>query len=558
MTNKPEQSIDAATDNTNPLVDATQGRKPRLLVEDSNPDQTVAALRDLLANESGLYCRSVPVRIVHDQMQGGSLAQVMTADGLILKAHTICRPYIRRQQKDGTVLETNVRLPRAMAAMYLECRGDWQLPPLNGISSAPLLREDGTICSVAGYDRASGMWCENAPDLTGYVPNVPTAEQAATALLLIREAFRTVCFADARMVEHAGMAVVDTQLPPAKDESAFLVGLLTAVCRPSLLLAPGLLIRAASMSGAGVGKGLIARCISSIAYGREPHAVTGGRNIDELEKRIAAELIEGSPTLFLDNLNNMAFRSDLLASAITERPARVRLLGRSQMMLLNPSAMVMLTGNGLTVSEDLVRRFVMLELDSRTEDPEARSFNNDIRAEIWRRRNELLGAALTIWRWGRMAQGIVPGRQLGSFEQWSSWVRDPLLALGCQDPAKRISEAKQRDHRRQEIAELFSIWMARHQERPVAVRDLHDDIKQILDPQGRGRQFLAAQLANLVGTRVSNFCLSRQSSIGKWGSATYALAPDQPRGVIVQREYSRIGPKPPKPPMPLSKEICKS
>ena len=63
--------------------------------------------------------------------------------------------------------------------------------------------------------------------------------------------------------------------------------------------------------------------------------------------------------LFLDNLNNAAFSSDLLASVITERPARVRVLGRSQMVQLNASAFVILTGNGLTVSEDLARRFIM-------------------------------------------------------------------------------------------------------------------------------------------------------------------------------------------------------
>ena len=155
------------------------------------------------------------------------------------------------------------------------------------------------------------------------------------------------------------------------------------------------------MSGAGAGKGLLARCICIIAFGRDPHAVTSGATPEELEKRIAAELMEGSPALFLDNLNNTAFRSDLLASAITERPARVRLLGKSQMVPLNASAFVILTGNGLTVSEDLARRFIMVEFDPRTEDPEARPFKNDIRAEVRERRTELLAALLTIWRWGR-------------------------------------------------------------------------------------------------------------------------------------------------------------
>jgi hypothetical protein len=77
--------------------------------------------------------------------------------------------------------------------------------------------------------------------------------------------------------------------------------------------------------------------------------VTAGATADELEKRIATELIEGGPSIFFDNLNNTAIRSNLLASAITERPARVRLLGKSLMVPLNSSALVILAGNGLTL-----------------------------------------------------------------------------------------------------------------------------------------------------------------------------------------------------------------
>ena len=147
--------------------------------------------------------------------------------------------------------------------------------------------------------------------------------------------------------------------------------------RPSLYLAPGVLLRAPAISGAGAGKGLLARCISIIAYGREPHAVNAGPNIEELEKRISAELVEGNAVLFLDNLNDRALKSEALASAITERPARTRILGKSQMVSLNSSTLVILTGNGLSVSEDLARRFIIVELDPRTEDPEARPFKMD-------------------------------------------------------------------------------------------------------------------------------------------------------------------------------------
>jgi hypothetical protein len=97
------------------------------------------------------------------------------------------------------------------------------------------------------------------------------------------------------------------------------------------------------------------------------------------------------------------------------------------------------------------------------------------------------------------------------------------MALGCQDPAERISEAKQRDGRRQVTADLFRIWWERHRDLPVPIRELLDDVKQVLDPQGRGRQYVASQLERLSGTRLAGFVLTRQASSGKWGAATYAL-----------------------------------
>src|SRR5207249_1663908 len=75
-----------------PAASDERGEKPRLLVESCNPDQTVAALRDSLAGAGGLYDRGVPVRLAFDLIQRGMVAQMMTPDALVLKAHTICRP----------------------------------------------------------------------------------------------------------------------------------------------------------------------------------------------------------------------------------------------------------------------------------------------------------------------------------------------------------------------------------------------------------------------------------------------------------------------------------
>jgi hypothetical protein len=70
---------------------------------------------------------------------------------------------------------------------------------------------------------------------------------------------------------------------------------------------------------------------------------------------------------------------------------------------------------------------------------------------------------------------------------------------------------------------FFAIWWERHRDQPIAVRQLHDDVRHAVDPQDRGRQYLAAQLEKLAGTRLAGCVLTRQASAGKWGAATYAL-----------------------------------
>ena len=331
---------------------------------------------------------------------------------------------------------------------------------------------------------------------------------------MLRQTFRTFPFGDAprRWDASLEVEVIDITKPPGLDESAFLVALLTAVCRPSLWLAPGMLVTAPAVSGAGSGKGLLVRAICTIAFGIRPRAFTTGSERQELDKRLAAELIEAQPALFLDNANGIALRSDTLASVLTERPARVRLLGQTRMVPLNSTAFVAVTGNGLTVTEDLARRFISCELDARCEDPELRPFPAGFLDQVEQRRAELLTAALTIWRWGRQnATGLTRGKPLGSFETWAEWCRDPFVTLGCCDPVERIESLKANDPRRQRIADLFRTWWEHHGALPTKASDLAEPVKAIADPQGRGRQYLATFLSVLPAPTLPGSCSRARS-----------------------------------------------
>jgi hypothetical protein len=531
------------------VVDLTLRPKPELVIHAGNLPATAEALRDLLAASGKLFDRGLPVRIVWGADGGPPSAVPLTKHYVVIEAHRFCQPV--KVDSDGR--HVPVTLLDRLAQMYLDMSGEWDLPALAGISTAPLLSADGSVRAADGYDPATKLWCCSVPALR--LPSRVPRAAAETALGLLRQAFHTFPFSDAprRWDTSLEVEVIDITKPPGRDESAFLVALLTAVCRPSLWLAPGMLVTAPAVSGAGSGKGLLVRSICITAFGTRPRAFTTGGDRKELDKRLAAELIEAQPALFLDNANGVVLRSDTLASVLTERPARVRLLGQTRMVPLNSTAFVAVTGNGLTVTEDLARRFIPCELDARCEDPEVRPFPAGFLDDIERRRPELLAAVLTIWRWGREnATGLARGRPLGSFECWAEWCRDPLVALGCRDPVERIETLKANDPHRQRIADLFRTWSEWHGPTPVKANELAEPVKSIADPQGRGRQYLATFLSGLAGTHAAGFVLSRQEPAGRWAAATYALTKAESSGPMGHRTHRTDGPDLADPVAPVS------
>jgi hypothetical protein len=102
-------------------------------------------------------------------------------------------------------------------------------------------------------------------------------------------------------------------------------------------------------------------------------------------------------------------------------------------------------------------------------------------------------------------------------------VRDPLLTLGCRDPVERVEMLKAHDPYRPNIAELFKTWSKHHGNKPIRAVELAESVQRLIDPLGRGRQFVATALGRMAGTRAAGFVLVRQEGSGKWGAASYAL-----------------------------------
>src|SRR5262249_49418589 len=282
----------------------------------------------------------------------------------------------------------------------------------------------------------------------------------------------------------------------------------------------------------GVGKGLLAKAPSIIAFGELPQIVSLGSG-DEFEKGLIAALLRGGHSILIDNLNSRTLRSDTLCSALSERPMFLRTLGLSRLVPVNSSAFISLTGCALSIGRDLVRRTIVIDLDAKIEDPEQRKFKVGFLDDIRAQRIELLQYALTILRWGRQNPGALKhGKALGGYDQWCAWVRDPLLTFGCPDPVERLTKLKITDPDRINVFDIFETWWRHHFDHWIAASQLNWEVQTLL-LRGRkfSRQRINYEVRELVGTRISNFLLEeKKSESSKWVAAEFRLIKtDSPR-----------------------------
>jgi hypothetical protein len=485
---------------------------PDLLIQPANLPGTATELAGLIAKgQDFLYNGHAPVRVAVEPTCLPKAIQV-TEEAVRILAHKICRPC--KFEKDKLV---DAALSKDIADLYLYgLEGSWNLKRFDGITTSPILSDDGSLRVGSGYDPKSRLWCHNIPMVK--VPDRPTREEAETSLRYLRFVFRTFPFADAAMHrdDQIGVDVVDRNEKIGLDESSFLAGLMTSACRASLELAPGYLAAAAQISGSGAGKGLLVRAMCMIGSGARPEAFTAGHDAGELDKRLTSALIEARPAVLLDNYNGRELKSDTLASALTEAPMMVRPMGHSKNVPLHTRTFVAVTGNGVQLAEDLARRFLLSMLDPRMEHPDARPFAPGYLDTIARIRPRILSAVLTIWRWGRLNK-LALGRPFGSYEVWSQWCRDPLVALGCRDPGDRIAEIKAADPVRQRATSILDAWWTAHGDLLLKAADLDPSVIMQIDPKAAfrdetlqySRQLVAAELAALAGIHIAGYALKK-------------------------------------------------
>ena len=441
-----------------PAFTPPEDGRPVVRVVAGQMSETVdAAEAALMASDSGIYQRSGSLVRIGD-------APVKNADGETRNARRILP---LNEHSLGEVLgrtaawtkydarrecEVTADPPVAVVNTLMSRVGFWKLPVLAGVVSAPTLRADGSVAQEPGYDPETGLIFEVKERWN--IPENPTQEQARVALAKLKELVSTFPF------------VSDA------DRSVALSVFLTAVIRRTLPTAP---MHAFSAPAAGSGKSKLADIASLLVIGNRAPVVSIGTSEAETEKRLGSMLLAGDPVVAIDNVpEDTALGGDTLCQMLTQETIRIRILGLSMAPELPTGSLVTATGNNLKVLGDMTRRTLLCRIDPAVERPENREFDSDPVDVVMADRKTYVVAALTVLRAFQVAGRPKQVPRLGSFEVWSSRVRDALIWLGEADPVATMEVARASDPRLTAAVSVLTMWHA-------AVGDVRVSLKQVID-----------------------------------------------------------------------------
>lgn len=357
-----------------------------------------------------------------------------------VKAHHMAEAFTRAanwkrfDKREGEWLSTDC--PHKIAETFLAREGQWRLPVLTGIINCPTLRPDGSILDLPGYDPQTGLLFDPQDVRFPALPRDPDQATALRALGFLKDLISTFPF------------VTDA------DRSVALSGILTALIRRSLPTAP---LHGFNAPTAGTGKSMLVDLASQIATARPAPVIAQGKSEEEMEKRLGAALIAGDVLIAIDNCEE-PLGGELLCQTLTQTSLKVRILGKSVNAEVPSNAAVFATGNNLTLEGDMTRRAIRATLDAGVERPELRAFDRDPLAMVTAQRGDYVTAGLTVLRAYHIAGRPEMRAPLGSFTDWSRWVRDALIWLGEADPCETMEGMRGADPKLEALTTVLEQW----------------------------------------------------------------------------------------------------
>ncbi|MDA7425424.1 hypothetical protein [Thalassococcus lentus] len=293
-------------------------------------------------------------------------------------------------------------------------------PKLRGLVTTPTFARDGSLISTPGYHESGLFYWNNGNLDIPQVSDVPTDEEVSEAKrLLVEEVFADFPLGGMQRDEIVAKAL-DPKDPEGIPAVTNLMSMLLLMFCRELIdgPTPGHLL---TKPTPGTGASLLTDVCSTIAHGEATPAQPIPPNNEEMQKTLLTLIADGANVVYFDNIDKDV-NSGTFASALTAPKVRGRILGKSQMAEAEVRAVWVLCGNNVRMSQELIRRLVMVDLDAKVAKPGERSGwrHDDIMEYIAGNRGELVWACLTlIQNW--VAKGMKGDKRviLNSYEKWS-------------------------------------------------------------------------------------------------------------------------------------------
>jgi len=278
----------------------------------------------------------------------------------------------------------------------------WGFPYLLAITTIPVIRRDGTVLTVPGYDERTELFYYSHLDLPS-IPETPTDRQISDAVEVVKELLWDFPFDSEASRANAIAALFTPVLRPVIDGPVPLA----VVDKPQ----------------AGTGASLLCDVIALIATGEITGMIGGFRNDEEWRKNITTTLLRGHQIVVIDNVDGHLF-SPSLASLLTSRSWRDRILGRNEEISMPNTTCWFANGNNIRLEGDLPRRAYWIRMDAQEAQPWLRPYDEFRHPNLvdWTRENRVnvLVSILTIARSWVLTGAPVPDDvpTIGSFESW--------------------------------------------------------------------------------------------------------------------------------------------
>ncbi|MBC8422882.1 bifunctional DNA primase/polymerase [bacterium] len=421
-------------------------------------------------------CEGSPVRLAFDDDDTPQLEELTSTR----MRHEIARAahfYVHVNDRAMEVLP-----PRPLVDDVLAVQAP-PIPPLRRIVEVPVFSPDGTLQTRPGYHPAGRTFYApregfELPD----VPERPGPREIQRAKAWIDEILTDFPFVSAADKAHAVALFV---LPYVRD----LIG-----ADPT----PGHLIEAPTP---GSGKSLLADVATYPFAGRAVSTVTEARDDDEWRKRLTAQLKERRAVIVLDNLVR-PLDSGALSSALTTAVWEDRILGKNETIRVPVRCVWVATGNNVTLSTELARRFIRIRIDPRMDRPFQREGfrHNPLRSWVHRHRADLVWAALVLAQgWISAGSPKTTSKPLGSYERWSRVVGGILEHAEIPGFLANVNELYEAaDHEGALWRTFVAAWWDQHRDQEVTSKELFE---------------IAEGIDGLVSTRGND--KSQRTSFGK-------------------------------------------